>query len=373
MNNLTLVFLSFFASFSLVAVQSANAQDKMEFIVLSEDGSHFVYQESGKEFTPWGFNYDHDKDGRLIEDYWDTEWEKVVEDFQEMRDLGANVVRIHLQLGKFLRTPEEANKDALDRLSSLLDLAEETGLYLDITGLGNYHREDTPAWYAEMGEQERWKTQAVFWRAVADVCAGSPAVFCYDLMNEPLWPSKNKQTDWLAGELGGKFFCQRLTLDLNERDPFEVARQWMDQLTDAIRIKDSVHLLTLGAIPWALNFPGAKPTFYSERVAENLDFVSVHFYPESGEIDQALEALKVYDIGKPLVIEEMFPLRCNVEELNTFIDESRDFVEGYVGFYWGAKPEEYAEEDGLAGFLVSAWIDYFEKKTPEILGVDTRH
>ena len=31
--------------------------------------------------TPWGFNYDHDEAGRLIEDYWDAEWAKVEEDF----------------------------------------------------------------------------------------------------------------------------------------------------------------------------------------------------------------------------------------------------------------------------------------------------
>jgi len=27
--------------------------------------------------TPWGFNYDHDETGRLIEDYWHDEWPKI--------------------------------------------------------------------------------------------------------------------------------------------------------------------------------------------------------------------------------------------------------------------------------------------------------
>ena len=56
--------------------------------------------ESGKTFVPWGFNYDHDANGRLIEDYWDEQWASVEEDFWEMQRLGANVVRIHLQVGK---------------------------------------------------------------------------------------------------------------------------------------------------------------------------------------------------------------------------------------------------------------------------------
>ena len=38
--------------------------------------SSFVL-ESGKTFVPWGFNYDHDANGRLIEDYWDEQWASV--------------------------------------------------------------------------------------------------------------------------------------------------------------------------------------------------------------------------------------------------------------------------------------------------------
>ena len=78
--------------------------------------------------------------------------------------------------------------------------------------------------------------------------------------------------------------------------------------------------MTVGVIPWALPFPKAKPVFYAPDVAKHLDFVSVHFYPNEGEVDRALDALAVYDIGKPLVIEEIFPLSCSLEELDEFID-----------------------------------------------------
>ena len=44
----------------------------------------------------------HDEKGRLIEDYWEAEWPKVETDFRAMRRMGANVVRVHLQLGKFM-------------------------------------------------------------------------------------------------------------------------------------------------------------------------------------------------------------------------------------------------------------------------------
>ena len=118
-----------------------------ERIRVSSDNRSFVLADSGKTFTPFGFNYDHDRDGRLIEDYWEDEWETVEEDFAEMKGLGANVVRIHLQFGKFMQAADKPNDDALGRLRKLLKLAERTGLHLDLTGLGCYHKKDVPEWY----------------------------------------------------------------------------------------------------------------------------------------------------------------------------------------------------------------------------------
>ena len=100
----------------------------------------------------------------------------------------ANVVRVHLQLGKFMKDRETPDERSLARLGKLLELAGRTGLYLDLTGLGCYHKKDVPAWYDALTEKERWTVQARFWEAVAERCAHSPAVFCYDLMNEPVVP-----------------------------------------------------------------------------------------------------------------------------------------------------------------------------------------
>ena len=43
---------------------------EMDFIRVADDKRSFVLEKSGREFAPWGFNYDHDEAGRLIEDYW---------------------------------------------------------------------------------------------------------------------------------------------------------------------------------------------------------------------------------------------------------------------------------------------------------------
>jgi hypothetical protein len=75
-----------------------------EWIAVNKAGTGFV-TESGAKFTPWGFNYFRDEKYRLLEDYWNSDkpdgWPKFERDFREMKRLGANVVRIHLQFAKF--------------------------------------------------------------------------------------------------------------------------------------------------------------------------------------------------------------------------------------------------------------------------------
>ncbi len=139
----------------------------LPWVVVAKDQKGFSLEQQNKSFAPWGFNYDHDQNGRLIEDYWETDWEKVERDFRSMKSLGANVVRIHLQLGKFMESAEQPNKKALERLGKLVKLVEVVGLYLDLTVLGCYHKADVPEWYDKLDERGRWNVQASFWRAVA--------------------------------------------------------------------------------------------------------------------------------------------------------------------------------------------------------------
>ena len=347
----------------------ARAEIGLAWIRLSEDGTQFVSADSGERFVAWGFNYDHDDTGRLLEDYWVEHWPAVADDFKEMKALGANLVRIHLQVARFMTAPDRPNERALRQLTRLLELAENTGLYLDITGLGCYHKEDVPGWYDTMGQRRRWEVQALFWEAIAKTCAPSDAVFGYDLMNEPILPGKNKkESEWLAGEFGGKHFVQRITLDLAGRSREQVAGAWVRKLVAAIRKHDARHMVTVGVIPWVYTFPQAQPLFYSKKVGEDLDFVSVHFYPKKGEVDKALTALAAYNIGKPLVIEECSPLYCGIEPFDVFVDGSREFVDGYVGFYWGKTIDEYrTRKRDIAAGIMAEWLEYFQAKRPEIL------
>src|SRR5689334_13997281 len=102
-----------------MTVQQRPACAKTPWIKVAADGKSFVLDPGNEKFIPWGFNYDHDGAGRLIEDYWDDEWPKIVEDFREMKELGANVVRIHLQFGKFMERADQPRQHALDQLAKL--------------------------------------------------------------------------------------------------------------------------------------------------------------------------------------------------------------------------------------------------------------
>jgi hypothetical protein len=338
----------------------ATASPLTEWIQLAADGQSFELTPSGQRFTAWGFNYS--RGDRLLEDYWETEWADIAQDFGEMKSLGANVVRIHLQFAKFMQDPATPDEAALDRLEQMAALAEETGLYLDVTGLGAYRAEDTPEWYFTLSEEERWAAHARFWEAVTARLADSPAVFCYDLMNEPAAPAGLRQPEELLnGEFGGFHFLQLISLDQAGRPLEEIARQWIRRMTDAIRRHDARHLITVGSLPPSPElgyFSGFKPG----EVAAELDFLSVHLYPEKSKIPEAVAIVEEFAAaGKPVVIEETSQLYSGVEAFEDFFSQSKGLASGWLGFYFGESPEEMNPPADMREAIRLEWLKLFQE------------
>jgi hypothetical protein len=327
----------------------------MESVRVADDRRGFVLAPSGRAFIPWGLNYGNA--GRLIEDLWESDWPTVETDFREMKKLGANVVRVHLQFGKFMEAADRPSPKALDRLGRLLALAKSTVLYLDLTGLACYRKADVPPWYDGLSEEDRWSAQACFWSAIAARCEPSPAVFCYDLMNEPFAGGGDKKPgDWYSGKpFGGYDFVQWVALDLRGRSRDEIAQLWIKRLTRAIRETDRRHPVTVGLLPW-IPVWGHLSGFVPEKVAPELDFVSVHIYPEKGKVDDALATLKRFAVGKPVVVEETFMLSCSGAELEDFLVRSRQTACGWMGHYDGQsiRPARSAQEERDAHHLSGA-------------------
>jgi hypothetical protein len=308
----------------------------------------------GKPFSPRGFNYDRDYKSRLLEDYWHDEWPTVEQDFAEMKDLGANVVRVHLQFARFMDAADQPNEKNFAQLQRLVDLAEQTGLYLDLTGLACYRKQDVPQWYDDLPEPARWDAQARFWQEVARHCAKSPAIFCYDLMNEPVAADK-KQPDkqWLVPHaLGGFYYVQYLNLDPAGRSRDEIFRSWATCLAGGIARHDANHLITVGMLPFA---PG--------EVARDLDILSVHIYPKNGKVADDLKLIETFaQYNKPIVIEEIFPLACDINTLEDFLTRAQAAgVDGYIGFYWGQTPDELKSSTELGAKLTLAWLELFQR------------
>jgi hypothetical protein len=186
-------------------------------------------------------------------------------------------------------------------------------------------------------------------------------------MNEPVVPGgKREPGDWLGPGFAGKHFVQFITLDQAGRPRPEIARQWVRTLAQAIRRHDHRHPITVGLVPWSLDRPGLSSGFVPETIAPDLDFVSVHLYPEAGKVDEALETLKGFAVGKPVVIEETFPLKCSVEELGRFIEGSRGVASGWIGFYWGRTPEELRPAKTISEALTLGWLEFFRKQAGAI-------
>ena len=306
-----------------------------------------------------------------MEDFWNADWQTFADDFRKMKALGANVVRVHLQYGKFMGGPAQPAPGALSQLARLVRLAEQSGLYLDVTGLACYRPGDAPKWYDAMDEPQRWAAQSNFWQAVAQTCAGSPAVFCYDLMNEPLAPGEKRAAgNWRSGNLFGDYdFLQYIALEFAGRKREDIPVQWIRTMIAAIRARDTNTLITVGLLPWSERW-GHISGFVPERIAPELDFLSVHIYPDSKKPAEAMAALRKCSVGKPIVIEETFPLSCSPAELEVFLRESKSLACGWLGHYDGLNLADFAKLEAaheltLPQAVYRDWQKLFIKLKPD--------
>ena len=332
---------------------------EMERVRLAGDRLGFVLAESDARFVPWGHNYATvDLLARLAADP-----ERVERDFAEMKAAGTTVARVHPEMPRVLRGPGDADPAALGQLRTLLGIAERSGIRLMITGLACYRIDDRLAWYDALDDEGRWNVHAFFWDAVARTCAGSPAVFAYDLANEPA--SKGPpDSGWYMGRMGEVEFCQRLSLDPARTDGGAVFREWTTRMVAAIRAHDADRLVTLGMLP----FPGAY-----EAAFEHLDFVSPHLYPKKGKVAEEIDLLGKFACGKPIVIGETFPLECSAAEEREFLVASRSIAHGWLGYWPDTPPERLAEAARTGAATIHdaiwlSWVRLFEEVGPTMTG-----
>jgi hypothetical protein len=309
----------------------------LELLTVDPSGSHLVAVPSGERFTAWGMRTPAD----MPETFWNEDWDRLVDAFREIRRMGANIVRFNIQFATFVGPPTDGypdgtpNAENLARLRDVVDLAEQTGLYIELSGLRVQRDYDSGDWYSTRDEAARWRSQAVFWTAVAGELADSDAVAWYDLMNEPMVPTEPKTT-WCRSNLGPDCYVQFLTKDPAGRDSVEIFRTWMTQMRDAIRRQagDTRHMITVAGLPYGNS--GFRPSDLDglEEIA------AVHLYPTAEDgLEKALRDAAVAKAdGQPLILDETGPWGGG--DVAGFILGTKDIAAGWIGHYLEQTPAE---------------------------------
>jgi len=310
-------------------------------IQVHPSGWGFHEPETREAFIPWGCNYYDPFTGWAPQLWRQFDAGRVGSQLDQIRAIGGNVIRVFSTLTNLLTSPEQASPPGLERMQTLLDLAWERGLRVIWSGPSVW--EGAPEWWREACQYEAYARPDLIaamqtaWSALGEAFRGHPGLFAYELHNEPFAPwqptptLREKWTAWrerqaplasddLPGAANGwDWDVQRFREDL--------AYEYTARMTEAIRASDTTHLITFGlhqkSAPFDWFPPDPYAAFNPHRLADLLDYQSVHFYPhhtfhpnlyrDPYETQQGLEETLwharavtryMYTPGKPVVLEE---------------------------------------------------------------------
>lgn len=263
----------------------------------------------------------------------------MIEHFQAAKKLGANVYRTHLQLFDFIGKDAAGNlvtkPAAMTAFKTMLREAEAQKLYLDIVGNNVWIEGAAPAWYDALTYRQRWMVQGFFFKELAKVGVSSPAVFAYELTNEPTI-STDAAKSWYGGEMGGWHFTQVIARGVPSADVMAVGREWMTSLRNSIRSADTKHLVTVGGLP----FNGGP--FSPQNQAAVLDMTSVHIYPKGTDVASAVNLAKAFGTqGLPMFVGETSLFTSSEATEREFLLQQKQYSDGVVSFYDGRDPSTY--------------------------------
>ena len=244
------------------------------------------------------------------------------------RAMGANSMRIYLQLGQVMASPTRPREQTLVALQRLLGLAHHDRVYLDITGDLVWRPSLAPKWYGRMSWQARWRVQATFWKLVAHAAASSPAVLCYELTSEP---TVAPTPGYYYGQIGNWWFRQSIATATGSR-AYSLARSWTRMMAAAVRAQDD-RPVTIGSLPDTTG-PFAPP-----NIAGLLDMLIVHEYPTTGQAPAAISLIQSFATWhEPVLIGETFTLEDDAATQDAFLTGVAPSIVGAFEFFDGRDP-----------------------------------
>ena len=178
------------------------------------------------------------------------------DDFKKIKDLGLNTVRVFVPYVDFGKTELDIKK--VDQLKQTLDLAAKNDLTVIVTLFDFYGDYSLRDWTLTHRHAEQ----------IVMALKDHKALLAWDIKNEP-------------------------DLDFETRGKPRVMA-WLRQMVLEVKSWDKKHPLTIG---WSS--PEA-----AKNLAEEIDFVSFHYYREPSHFKEALSTLRASVTDKPIVLQE---------------------------------------------------------------------
>jgi sugar phosphate isomerase/epimerase len=352
------------------------AAPSLELVAVAADGTGFVEHPSGRRFIPFGTNYYDPNTGWAPKVWQQFDPNEVARHFEIMAVLGVNCARVFLAAAAFQPDIDEVDEEALARLDQLIEIARAARIRLILTGPD--HWEGRPGYWKpdRFAGEEALRALEHFWRVVGRRYRGEPAILAWDLLNEPQmpWFVEGWQTRWnawlqakygdravleagWAGELQAEETWGRIAIPPNKANPGNrrlldwqmfrehLADEWVRRQVEVLREVDPTHLVTVGYIQWS--YPGRRPApepgYYSafnpRRQKVWLDFVSIHFYPQS----------------RPYASQENWDRNlAYLQSVLAYCHVGKPVVLGEYGWYGGGQPQNHPR---LSEAEQARWID----------------
>jgi hypothetical protein len=259
----------------------------------------FIEKESGRHFVPFGVSYYRPGTGWAPQLWKNFDAEATRRDFAQLKKQGANVVRVFISFGSFYTEPGRLNPEGLAKFDTLLDLADEAGLYVHPTGPDAW--EGRPAWtdesnlFSNDSNERAIKALEDYWRLFASRYRGRSTIWAYDLRNEPslTWDTPFLRTEWDTWRENRhqeplpvpdpKASSTSPQLADYQRFRESIADKWVERQTAAIRVADPEALITVVLLQWSIPAQRIQldqyTAFRPSIIARHLDFMELHYYP----------------------------------------------------------------------------------------------
>ena len=114
--DMKLAFRSMCSVFAILLLCGCAAAAPMQSVRVASDNKGFVLSPSGDRFLAWGHNYAAEG----LDDSNERAWAKIDSDLNDLKSIGTNVIRVHLQFPRFMDGPAKPNAGALAGLGRLL-------------------------------------------------------------------------------------------------------------------------------------------------------------------------------------------------------------------------------------------------------------